>query len=181
MEQDPASLRDALPPLQDYTHIFMPINDNKDVTHAEGGSHWTLLLASLIDGKVFHYDSLRPSNYEAARVGAYKLSQVTGIRLELTDFEDAPQQENGSDCGMFVCLNMKELLLKKLLRTERGGRVDMSLRGEKINAHAGRKEMTNIIDDLRRQAIDSRSRSRSRVPSQSPPRIGPDHVVSAPN
>jgi sentrin-specific protease 8 len=172
---DPATLKDALPPLHRFTHIFMPINDNTNPETAEGGSHWTLLLVSLIDDVAFHYDSLRPSNYEPARLATKKLEQVVGKKLTFVDIEDTPQQDNGSDCGIYVCQNMDILTREKLLETEKAKKIDMSLGQTKWDADNVRRNMVATIDDLRKKAIkiESRSRSRSREPSTQPPRIGP--------
>ncbi len=74
-----------------------------DVTQAEGGSHWTLLLVSIIDGVSFHYDSLGDANDREARSTTMKFEQLLGKRLRFIPMQDAPQQENGSDCGR-VCL-----------------------------------------------------------------------------
>lgn len=178
---DPSTLKDALPPLQSYTHVFLPVNDCTDPEAAGGGSHWTLLLVSLIDNKAFHYDSLNPSNFRPAKSAVYKLEQLLQRSLTLTDLTDTPQQENESDCGMFVCMNM-DYLLNRLLSTEQAGNVDMDLRNAKYSAKLMRDKMATTIDDLRRKAIKSSSRSRSRTRdgprSESPPRIGPGSGAS---
>lgn len=165
-------LKSALPDFTSYTHIFLPINDSTSPNAAESGSHWTLLLVSLPDAMAFHYDSLFPSNSKPAHAAAQKLSIIANMPapLRFVDLEEAPQQHNGSDCGMFVCLNMKELLMKRLLVTEMRGRVDMSLKGEKVEAREGRKEMVRILEGLRRKAMGMERRDSG---SQSPPRIGP--------
>lgn len=72
---DPTTLKDALPDFNATTHIFLPINDNDDVEKAEGGSHWSLLLVSKVDGVAFHYDSMMSANREVARLTTMKFEK----------------------------------------------------------------------------------------------------------
>jgi len=170
---DPRTLREALPDFSNATHIFLPINDCQSPTVAEGGSHWSLLLVSVVDGVAFHYDSLPPGNIREAHGVTQKLSRLLNKGLRFINLDDSPTQENGSDCGVFVCLSMRHLLLKRLLIVRSDEQVSMSMGGRKVDAREGRKEMTKIIEDFRREA--KRRRSRSASPnahgSRSPPRI----------
>ena len=154
---DPTTIKDALPDFSKTTHIFLPINDNPSVELAEGGSHWTLLLVSTIDGVAFHYDSLGGDNVRPAQAATYKLSQLLGIHLRFVNMDDTPQQENGSDCGVFVCLLMKHLLLKRLLTADSSARVSMTMAGREVNAKEGRKDMMRIIESYRKEGERRRS------------------------
>jgi len=89
--------------------------------------------------------------------------------------EDAPQQDNSSDCGVFVCAVMEELLLKRLLKTRQAGTVDMDLGRGRVDARRKRHEMVELIEQLRDKAVRTESKSQHRhdMQSQSPPRIGP--------
>ncbi|MCJ1462714.1 hypothetical protein MMC07_001317 [Pseudocyphellaria aurata] len=109
---DPLTLRDALPDFSKTTHIFLPINDCRNVELAEGGTHWSLLLVSVVDGVSFHYDSLQPANRSEANMASHKIGQLLGKPLRFQDLSDSPQQENSSDCGVFVCIQMRHLLEK---------------------------------------------------------------------
>ena len=73
------------------------------------------------------------------------------------DLTDSPRQENGSDCGVFVCIQMRHLLLKKLLMVEAKQQVSMSMAGKTVDAVQGRKEMLRIIEGFRKQGEASRS------------------------
>ncbi|KAF2474573.1 cysteine proteinase [Lindgomyces ingoldianus] len=177
---DPLTLKEVLPNFSKTTHIFLPINDNRDVNLAEGGSHWSLLLVSIIDGVSFHYDSLAPCNDMEARNTSAKLEVLLGKKLGFIHMSDSPQQENGSDCGVFVCLLMKHLLLKRLLRADASKKISMSMSGQNVNAQAGRKTMVRIIDSQRKEGERRRSRSVSPCrkdgpKSRSPPRIGEEN------
>ena len=93
------------------------------------------------------------------------------------DLGDSPQQENGSDCGVYVCVNMKHLLLKRLLKVGQGEKVSMSMGGREVDAAKARKEILHIIEGYRREGERRRSSSSSPMPdkrgrkSVSPPRI----------
>ena len=106
---------------------------------------------SVKDHVAFHYDSLHPSNRRDADLATRKLSQLLGLELRFQDLEDSPQQENGSDCGVFVCLFMKHLLLKRLLKAESQEKIGMSMGGKNVDASKGRREMLNVIYDLRKE------------------------------
>lgn len=154
---DPLTLKEALPDFAKTTHIFLPVNDNRDVSQAEGGSHWSLLLVSVIDGVAFHYDSLSPSNDQEARATSQKLEILLGKKLRFIHMDDAPQQENGSDCGVFVCLLMKHLLLKRLLKADASKKISMSMKEAHVNAHDGRKAMLRTIEEKRKEGEKRRS------------------------
>lgn len=157
---DPRTVREALPNFRQATHVFLPVNDCRTVNVPEGGTHWSLLLVSIIDRRAFHYDSLPPGNEYEARLLSHKLSLLLGSQIRCTALRDSPEQRNGSDCGVFVCMEMKELLLNRLLRVNADSQISMSLGGMHINASSGRKEMYKLLERLRR-AEREKGRSRS--------------------
>jgi sentrin-specific protease 8 len=156
--EDPLTLKEALPDFTSVTHIFLPVNDNHNVSAAEGGTHWSLLLVSAIDGVAFHYDSLGlPGNDHEARITTHKLEILLNKKLKFVPMEDAPLQDNGSDCGVFVCLLMKHLLLKRLLRADATRKISMSMRDNVVKASDGRKEMIRVIEERRKEGERRRS------------------------
>ena len=155
--RDPLTLKEALPDFTRTTHIFLPINDCRNPSVAEGGSHWSLLLVSVVDGVAFHYDSLQPSNRQEANHATYQLSQLLGRRLQYIDLLDAPQQHNSSDCGVFVCMLMRHLLLKKLLMAHAKEKISMSLGDKAVDAATGRKDILRIIEGFRKEGERRRS------------------------
>ncbi|KAI6838697.1 cysteine proteinase [Hortaea werneckii] len=181
--KDPLSLKSALPSFEKTTHIFLPVNDCRDVDTAEGGSHWSLLLVSVIDGVAFHYDSLSPANMQEAKLIAHRISQLLGKPLKFINLDDSPQQENSMDCGVYVCLLMQHLLISRLLRAHNQDKISMSMRGKEVDASGGRKEMLRIIEARRKEGERRRSRSQSPYhahnvhgsKSRSPPRIGEEN------
>lgn len=99
---------------------------------------------------------------------------------------DTPQQENGSDCGVFTCMIMEKLLLGRLLLADSTDKVSMSMRSDHIDAKEGRKKMLRTIDAFRKEGERRRSRSMSpyvdgpraskdRARSKDPPRIGEEN------
>jgi sentrin-specific protease 8 len=154
---NPLTLKEALPDFSSTTHIFLPINDAHNVSVAEGGSHWSLLLVSIIDGVAFHYDSLSPSNWNEANLATQKLSVLLGKTLRFMNLDDSPQQENGSDCGVYVCIQMRHLLLKRLLSANSKEKISMSMGGKMVDANGGRKEMLKIIEMFRKEGERRRS------------------------
>lgn len=154
---NPLSLREALPDFTHTTHVFLPINDCRNVTEAEGGTHWSLLLISIVDGIAFHYDSLPPGNHWEANTATRKFSILLNRPFQFVALRDSPLQENGSDCGVFVCLNMRYLLLKRLLSANASEKVSMSLGGKKVDARSGRKEIAKIIEGFRKEGERRRS------------------------
>lgn len=169
-EPDLKSVKEALPDFSKVTHIFLPVNDARSLTQAETGSHWSLLLVSVIDGVAFHYDSLGGANYSEGRMAADKLSQILQRPLRYQNIEDCPQQENGSDCGVFVCILMRHLLVKRLLNANAREKVSMSMANKMIDSYGGRKEMLKIIETLRKEGERRRSAS-PYAKSSTPPRI----------
>lgn len=154
---DPLTLKEVLPDFSHTTHVFLPINDNIDVTQAEGGSHWSLLLVSIIDGVSFHYDSMSNANDREARSTTLKFEELIGKKLRYIAMLDSPQQENGSDCGVFVCVLMKHLLLKRLLRADSSRKISMSMRDMHVPAKDGRKTMLKIIEERKKEGERRRS------------------------
>ncbi|KAF2209915.1 hypothetical protein CERZMDRAFT_113639 [Cercospora zeae-maydis SCOH1-5] len=155
--QDPVSLKSALPNFDRTTHVFLPINDCQSVTTAEGGSHWSLLLVSCIDGVAFHYDSLNNSNYHDGRLAATKISQLLGKPLHFINLQDSPQQDNSMDCGVYVCLLMQHLLISRLLKAHAQDKISMSMRGKEVDAAGGRKEILRVIEARRKEGERRRS------------------------
>lgn len=98
-----------------------------------------------------------PGNQQEAHFVTQKFSKLINKPLRFIHLQDSPLQDNSSDCGVFVCLNMRHLLLKRLLMVRTDSKVSMSLGGRVVDASAGRKEMLRIIDDFRREGERRRS------------------------
>lgn len=160
----------ALPSFSKVTHIFLPINDNRDVAQAEGGLHWSLLLVSTLDRVAFHYDSLGNLNYGEAMHCTNQLARILGTPLKFHQIDDCPRQDNSNDCGVFVCILMRHLLVKRLLNANAREKVSMSMENKMIDSNGGRKEMMKIIESLRKEGERRRSASPF-ASNDTPPRI----------
>jgi len=154
---DVLSLKSALPDFSEVTHIFLPVNDCNNPNQAEGGSHWSLLLVSILDNVAFHYDSMYPANANEANKLTHRFSKLLQRQLRFVNLHECPQQENGSDCGVFVCLLMQHLLVSRLLTQHANKKVDMSMSGKEVDATGGRKEMVRLIEGFRAEGERRRS------------------------
>lgn len=89
--------------------IFFALNDN-DALESSGGSHWSLLVLSIPEKMIFHFDSSNGSNYTQAEELGYKLGRYFTFPLNCS-VENVPclQQNNGYDCGIHVLANVEHL------------------------------------------------------------------------
>ncbi|KAJ2027885.1 hypothetical protein IWW57_002411 [Coemansia sp. S610] len=111
LQQDAESLRSALPAdMHAKELIFIPINNSNSFVHVEGGSgsHWSLLVYVKHTNPTYHYyDSMANMNYQYALAVKSKLDAIllgTANPVPPMITHSCPQQENGSDCGIFVIL-----------------------------------------------------------------------------
>lgn len=151
---------ESIPDLDGVTHMFVPVNDDdqsQDIGRGNGGSHWSLVLVSLVDGVAFYYDSIASTNVVEANRIIKKLAAVLGMQLRFIPLNDTPQQENGSDCGVYVCMFMEHLLLHRLLMVKTNEKVSMSMGGKHIDAREGRRKMLRVIEERRREGEKRRS------------------------
>lgn len=82
--------------------VFFPLNDSKSIDSA-GGSHWSLLVANIKDFTFVHYDSISGgSNENVAKCFFQKYKSYFKVS-QLIAAKDFPQQNNSSDCGVYVC------------------------------------------------------------------------------
>ncbi|KAJ2730701.1 hypothetical protein IW152_005064 [Coemansia sp. BCRC 34962] len=111
LQQDAKSLRSALPTdMHTKELIFIPVNNSNNLVHVEGGSgsHWSLLVYVKHANPTYHYyDSMANMNYQYALAVKSKLDAIllgTAGPVPPMITHSCPQQENGSDCGIFVIL-----------------------------------------------------------------------------
>ena len=89
--------------------ILMPVckrgNNNK-----EGGEHWSLLVYKKDINKWYHFDPINTYNDTVARNLANKVNKY--LSENIPDFVAAKctQQNNGYDCGPYVCLFAKKIV-----------------------------------------------------------------------
>lgn len=121
--------------------VLFAVNDNPDVEHAEGGSHWSLLAYCATDDTFRHYSSLQGSNHRAAR-RLFEAARRPGSTL----CEQAtPQQRNGHDCGVYV-MALARLLCQRY--SEQGQRMSFELAPDAVtpaDVAALRRELLELI------------------------------------
>lgn len=105
---DNASLKDFLEPLHlsQKKIIIFPINDNNNVSLAEGGNHWSLLAYERSSNAFVHHDSSsgNMNKYDAKRVYKVVRSYVSmsSSNASYIECSNTPKQANGYDCGVYV-------------------------------------------------------------------------------
>jgi sentrin-specific protease 8 len=134
-----------------YTHLFLPINPSGG-EFAEEGTHWSLLVISLVDGVAFHYNSMVDHPHVADEI-TQNLGRLIGKPLRFLDMDHVPQQSNSRDCGVYVCMFMEELLANRLLVIDGTQKITMSLKGNKISAKKGRKKIWDAAVEERTMAM----------------------------
>ncbi|KAK9467502.1 hypothetical protein V1512DRAFT_261342 [Lipomyces arxii] len=146
---DPLDLKDVLPNFEGARYIFLPINNNTNVTLAEGGSHWSLLVVDVRTERSYYYDTLYDSNIPDAEVVSKKLAKLLGCgRIHIHSIP-TPQQHNGSDCGVMVCM-LTSAVLQKVVDFQRDSdtALNMHLGDYDCNPSRGRRLISYTILDL---------------------------------
>jgi sentrin-specific protease 8 len=148
---DPLTINGALPNFTRTTHIFLPINDTRNASVSKSGSHWSLLVVSVIDRVAFHYDSHPLSNFNRneSRQALDKICTLLRRSMKWINMDDSLQQENSSDCGVFVCIQMRYLLFHRLMRATGLEKVSMSMGEKLVDVSMARREIRKTIQAWR--------------------------------
>eukprot|EP00042_Codosiga_hollandica_P022705 m.85937 g.85937 ORF g.85937 m.85937 type:complete len:151 (-) comp50895_c0_seq2:1355-1807(-) len=90
--------------LGDVQFVLFPLTDCTDSDAVGGGSHWTLLIHSKVDGCFYFFDSLPSSqNFRNAQRVARRCALLVASAADLPVKPIAcAKQTNSSDCGAFV-------------------------------------------------------------------------------
>lgn len=113
---DIESLKDFVAPLNFPIRkiILFPVNNNNDVSIAEGGSHWSLLAYEREANVFIHHDSSNGLNAGYAQnlyraVVKYVCVADTVSNCKYIEGYKTPQQKNGHDCGLYVLATAKAI------------------------------------------------------------------------
>tara|TARA_B110000977_G_scaffold197763_1_gene281112 strand:+ start:4144 stop:4557 length:414 start_codon:yes stop_codon:yes gene_type:complete len=129
-----------------------------DVTHAGGGSHWSLLVYTAPNagnsmGVFQHFDSMPGHNIDAAR--ALKNSFAGALRLVgTTSYSDLAthehKQTNGYNCGVFALAYAHECLRFFTEEHKRWDSFEAFMRGRvtQETVDKKRKELLRLIETL---------------------------------
>lgn len=133
------------PGLRNAQFLFLPINDNPDVSAVEGGTHWSLMVISIVDHKALYYDSMYNGLVTSAATQMRKqMSRLLRVDLDLISVI-TPQQVNGSDCGVIV-VEITALLLNRLVNET--GKINLECGPMPLAPHAGRTYILSRILQL---------------------------------
>jgi sentrin-specific protease 8 len=122
--------------------IFFPLND-QDMDQA-GGSHWSLLVFSRPEKKFFCFDSLNKFNDTTAEKMFLILKEVLNCPEAIYQKKRCRQQSNTYDCGLYVLINVDELLAQII----NGGDLEDASLLDASSARTKRQDLRRIIEDL---------------------------------
>ena len=88
------------------SQLLFPLNNNQDPESA-GGSHWSLLVFSMVTKTFHHLDSSEGFNDPEARMFSSKLSQYFKVTPKLIR-TNVTQQSNGWACGNHCLYNLHQ-------------------------------------------------------------------------
>lgn len=93
--------------------ILLPVNNSRDPTTPNSGSHWSLLVVSMADKQFLHFDSGEGANKLPARLLSEKMQRLLelGRHSRVTTAECA-RQTNCYDCGMY-CLGAADIICRE--------------------------------------------------------------------
>ncbi|KAF5930933.1 hypothetical protein HYC85_031806 [Camellia sinensis] len=114
--RDIESLKDFVEPLNLSSKklVIFPVNNNDDVTEAEGGNHWSLLMFERKTNVFVHHDSYGGLNAGHAKqlyratVGYMGISDMASA-CKYVEYSKTPQQVNGYDCGLYIAAIAKAI------------------------------------------------------------------------
>ncbi|GAV71925.1 Peptidase_C48 domain-containing protein, partial [Cephalotus follicularis] len=108
-QESPDSLKGVLLSdlnMRDKQLIVFPVNDNGDLSRADGGNHWSLLVYYKKTNMFVHHDSFDGMNTNVAMKFYHKIKSLFGSGGEYGDSilssGPTPQQSNNYDCGLYV-------------------------------------------------------------------------------
>lgn len=158
---DVESIKDFVKPLNlpEKKLVFFPVNDNIDLTKAEGGNHWSLLAFERNANLYVHHDSSGGYNtchakrlYEA--VVPHMESSNTASCGRFVECSSTPQQENGYDCGLYVLAIARAIWLWYISsRGKDGGLWFVSVEQQVTPSlvYGMRKEVLGLISSFRNE------------------------------
>lgn len=93
---------------KNYSYIFFPLNDQEQL-QSVGGTHWSLVVYSAQDRRLYHMDSIWDSNEKQARKLALKLKFYFKDIIDIITPLPTRQQQNSYDCGIYLICNAENV------------------------------------------------------------------------
>lgn len=161
---------EAILPLDDLKNlkfIFLPINfidnDNIDFEDVNNGDHWSLALFSVLENRLYVYDSMNIDDDDAekewlgeltTRLSSCKSIVKGNKKIDVVKML-CDQQDNFDDCGVYLimiaCYLVKQLLFHDEEQNSNDGiTIDLDIGNVRFNATAGRLYMMELIYKLYR-------------------------------
>ncbi|KAG8282052.1 SUMO1 sentrin specific peptidase 8 [Homalodisca vitripennis] len=100
---------------QNTDYVFIPINDCMNLTNADLGSHWSLLLYVSSYHKFFYFDSSMSKTYNlshAKKVAAKIRNHLNSKEPLSVEIVEVPMQTTPNDCGVHLLLYTDVLINK---------------------------------------------------------------------
>jgi sentrin-specific protease 8 len=153
---EPQQLIGVIPAIENGKFLFLPVNDNDDVEAVGAGSHWSLVVISMLEKIAFVYDSMERANEQEAKDVITKVEKYLsdGTKFQIRIMK-TPQQLNGSDCGVIVS-QITAFLTSRLLGFKylKDHYVNLDLQQVKISAIDGRIFMMGTLLNVLRYKME---------------------------
>ena len=108
-------IRPDLPDLAEVTHVFFLVLDINQ-------THWSLVIISIVEQLVVHYISqLRPyRNQDVVKSLVTRAAEwCWWTKVKIEEMEGAlGQSSTNENCGVYVCITMRYLLIRRLLQAD---------------------------------------------------------------
>jgi Ulp1 family protease len=97
--------------IENRSWLIVPITNSDSFQNRS--THWSLLLVNVSKQRFFHFDSCGNINKQASLAIAAKIVDLCCFEattsISVDQVVEFPQQENGSDCGVYLLLGAKIL------------------------------------------------------------------------
>lgn len=130
--------------LMDKRLVFFAVNDNMSRDNT-GGSHWSLLVLSILDKVCQHYDSMNQGNEDSAVEIFRILKPMFGGDLRF-EHGECPQQRNSHDCGVYVICVTEYICSQRLNPSKTPVAIDEAVNSQTVSRK--RDEFKEIIHNL---------------------------------
>lgn len=128
--------------------IFIPINDNRDISRS-GGSHWSLLAWNLKQSCFYYLDSMSNYNLSSAKSTKSTFEKALNMKDQKLVIIKSPQQNNSYDCGVYTIF-FAELMSKNMECWDKPDYIVKTIEIIKdTDVRKKREDIRSIIEKLR--------------------------------
>ncbi len=126
--------------------VVLPINNASRQSPCNGGTHWSILLLTSVDGHFYHFDSVGTNRGSAKTVAGKLQRQLCFSNPRLMHLGSATQ-DNSWDCGLFALMNA-ERAIQHLLQ---GGEGSTLTPAKKSDVSKMREHVLQVIRDVSKE------------------------------